>query len=241
MSPRSAEVTYLRRLIEDFPSETNPEEAGKALQTIAVRYQSIESEQYFKGISASDLKKLDLPENLSDILKQRAFLIHKFLFKDILSNAGERRKSFDPEDGTIGFGGTKHQRQRMRFKGTNPPKIDKELDKAFSHLVLEPEDPIENAMRFYQHFVYIHPFYDANGRIGRVIVSTYLNLFGYYVQWGEFDGPNNSKFINKLNACHDRMESGYTFEQYFGYLLSFFKKYVISVDELSDFEWWMGV
>lgn len=236
MSPRSAEVTYLKRLIEDFPSEANPEEADKALQKIAVRYQSIESEQVFQGISASSLKERDLSQRLPEILKQRAFLIHKFLFKDILSNTGEIRKSSDPGDGTIGFGGTKHQRQRMRFKGTSPSKIDEELDAAFSHLVLEPEDPIENAMRFYQHFVYIHPFYDANGRIGRVIVSTYLNLFGYYVQWGEFDGPNNSKFISKLNACHDRMESRYTFEQYFEYLLSFFREYVISVDELSDFE-----
>jgi len=236
LSPRSAEVAYLKRLIEDFPSETYPEDAAKALQKIAIRYQSIESEQYFQGISATEFKELDLPQNLSDILKQRAFLIHKFLFKDILSNAGEPRKSSDPGGGTIGFGGTKHQRQRMRFKGTSPSKIDEELDEAVFHLVLEPEDPIESALRFYQHFVYIHPFYDANGRIGRVIVSTYLNLFGYYVQWGEFDGPNNSKFISKLNACHDRMESGYTFEQYFGYLLSFFRKYVISIDELSDFE-----
>lgn len=236
MSPRSAEVTYLRRLIKDFPSDTQPEEAAKALQKIAVRYQSIESEQYFQGSSAYALMMLDLPENLSDILKQRAFLIHKFLYNDILSNAGKTRKSSDPGGGVIGFGGTKHQRQRMRFKGTSPSKIDDELDIAFSHLVLEPKDPIDKAMRFYQHFVYIHPFYDANGRIGRVIVSTYLKLFDYYVQWGEFDGPNNSKFISKLNACHDRMESGHTFEEYFGYLLSFFKKYVISVDELSDFK-----
>lgn len=103
-------------------------------------------------------------------------------------------------------------------------------------MTLEPEDPIENAIRFYQHFVYIHPFYDANGRIGRAIVSVYLNLFDYYVQWREFDGPNNSKFISKLNACHERMESGYTYEQYLEYLVSFFRKYVISVDELSNFK-----
>ena len=96
MSPRSAEVSYLRRLIEDFPSDTHPEEAAKALQIIAVRYQSIESEQYFQGISATGLNKLDLPRNLPDILKDRAFLIHKFLFNDILSNAGETRKSSDP-------------------------------------------------------------------------------------------------------------------------------------------------
>ncbi|HLR26677.1 MAG TPA: Fic family protein [Fodinibius sp.] len=236
MNPRSAEVEYLKRLIADFPAEVPPDDAAKALQKTAVRYQSIESEQYFQGVSASSLKELDLSQRLPDILKHRAFQIHRFLFKDILSNAGEIRKSSDPDGGTIGFGGTKHQRQRMKFKGTKPSKINEELEVAFTHLVLDPTDPIENVMRFYQHFVYIHPFYDANGRIGRVIVSTYLNLFGYYVQWGEFDGPNNSKFISKLNSCHDRMKSGYTFERYFEYLLSFFRKYVISVDELSDFE-----
>lgn len=91
-------------------------------------------------------------------------------------------------------------------------------------------------MRFYQHFVYVHPFYDGNGRIGRIIVSIYLHLFNFYVQWEEFDGPNNSKFIKKLNACHKRMESRFTFERYFGHLLSFFREYVISIDELSDFE-----
>ncbi|MFH5884097.1 Fic family protein [Halalkalibaculum sp. DA3122] len=111
----------------------------------------------------------------------------------------------------------------MRFKGTSSSKIDEKLDMAFSHLVIDPGDPIENAMRFYQRFVYIHPSYDANGRIGRVIVSTYLNLFGYYVQWGEFDGPNNSKFINKLNACHERMEAAILLKSILGISFLFSK------------------
>ena len=44
------------------------------------------------------------------------------------------------------------------------------------------------------------------------------------------------EFKLKLNECHKRMDSGYQFEQHFSYLLNFFRKYVISFGELSDFE-----
>ena len=229
--PHSAEIAYLKRLIEDFPAQINPEDAEKAHQKIASRYSALE--QIYRQLT----KKYQEPNSDLPVgLKQLAYAIHGFLFDSILSSAGEVRKKTDPKGGRLGFGGMHHQQQRTEFTGTKPSKIVSELDGAFSHLVYNPEDPIEHAMRFYQYFVYIHPFYDGNGRIGRIIVSIYLHLFNCYVQWEEFDGPNNSKFISKLNACHKRMESGYTFERYFAYLLSFFRKYVVSVDELSDFE-----
>ncbi|HEX6981325.1 MAG TPA: Fic family protein [Balneolaceae bacterium] len=234
MSRHSEEIAYLKRLIEDFPADIPPEDAPHAFQTIAIRYQGLEQSHHV----ATDfiLKNIQKDQTLAAALKRGAFLLHTYLFDGILSNAGEARKASDPNNGRIGFGGLRHQQQRSKFYGTAPSLINAELDKAFSHLVYEPDEPVESALRFYQHFVYIHPFYDANGRIGRVLVSTYLNLFGCYVRWGEFDGANNSKFISKLNACHKRMESGHTFENYFGYLLEFFKEYVISVDELSDFK-----
>lgn len=234
MNLRSEEIDYLKNLIEDFPATTPPEEAHKALKKIATRYSAIE--QSYKQLT-KPLIRQNLPfDNLAIGFKKWAFLIHEYLFDGILQNAGEIRKAIDPKDGRIGFGGIKHQQQRSAFHGTAPSHIEEELEKAFSHFVYEPKDPIEQAMRFYQHFVYIHPFYDGNGRIGRVLVSMYLHLFAYYVKWEEFDGSNNSKFINKLNACHKRMKSGHTFELYFGYLLSFFREYVISLDELSDFK-----
>jgi len=234
LKSHSAEIAYLKRLIEDFPAEISPEEAEKAHKKIASRYSVLEQvyHQIAKNYQSPDTQIPELPVRL----KRLAYVIHYYMFDNILSNAGQVRNKTDPKDGRVGFGGTRHQQQRSEFTGTNPSKIESELEDAFSHLVYQPNDAIENAMRFYQHFVYVHPFYDGNGRIGRIIVSIYLHPSNYYVKWEEFDGSNNSKFIKKLNSCHKRRESGYTFEQYFGYLLSFFREYVITIDELSDFE-----
>ncbi len=234
MSPLSEEIAYLKRLIKDFPADVIPEEAPKAFQKIAARYQQLE--QSYSELTIANQEKRGIQNDYPSIFKERAYVFHRYLFIGIVSNAGMVRKASDPKGGRIGFGGIKHQQQRAEFKGASPSKIDNELDKAFSHLVENPEDPVEQALRFYQQFVYIHPFYDANGRIGRVIVSIYLHIFDYYVRWGEFDGPDNTEFINKLNKCHKRMKSGYTFEKYFNYLLNFFKRYIISIDELSDFK-----
>jgi Fic family protein len=234
LNPRNEETSYLKRLIEDFPADVAPNESPRALTMIAARYRIIE--QSFRSLSVTNIERQSSDADYASVFKFRVSVLHEFLFKGILSNAGEFRKASDPHGGTIGLGGTKHQGRQSKFKGTAPSKIEDKLDKALSHLFVEPENPVDNALRFYQHFVYIHPFYDANGRIGRAIVSMYLHDFDLYVQWSEFDGPNNGKFISKLNECHKRMESGHTFETYFSYLSDFFKRYVISVDELSDFE-----
>lgn len=152
-----------------------------------------------------------------------------------LSNAGKIRSISDPNSGRIHFGGQKHQRLQARFQGVSTLNIEQELNVAFAHLKSDAENSIDQALRFYQHFVKAHPFYDANGRIGRLIVSIYLYSFEYYVLWAQFDGSKNGQFIKKLNNCHKRMDSGHGFEEYFGYLYDFFIEHVVTFDELKDF------
>jgi hypothetical protein len=80
LTPHSAEIAYLKRLIEDFPPEVSPVEAKKAHQKIASRYSALE--QSYRQIA----KQYQEPDsNLSIRLKQLVYAIHGFLFNRILS------------------------------------------------------------------------------------------------------------------------------------------------------------
>jgi fido (protein-threonine AMPylation protein) len=236
LNRHSEEIAYLKRLIRDFGADFDESQAGKAFQRINMRYKVLENEFVLKESELFISYGSGNVHAASSIMKRFAFGVHWFMFNNVLSNAGEIRKDSDPNGGMIYFGGAKNQQRKQEFHGTLPSRIDAKLDEAFAHLSWDTDQPIRQAMRFYQQFVYIHPFYDGNGRIGRVIISTYLFHFDYYVLWMAFDGSNNIQFINKLNKCHRRMESGFRFDEYFGYLLSFFRDHVIHIDELNKLE-----
>ena len=85
---------------------------------------------------------------------------------------------------------------------------------------------------FYQHFVKVHPFYDANGRIGRLIASIYLEYFEYKVLWKELETTKKNKFLGKLNECHKRQNPPLK-EEYLEYLYDFWKPFVISMQQLE--------
>lgn len=95
------------------------------------------------------------------------------------------------------------------------------MQRAASHLILRTDDSVYHAVKFYQQFVQIHPFYDANGRIGRFLLEIYLNLHGIGMQWKKLYA--NEKWIKKLNDCH-RRKGASEYERYLGYLVSHWNK-----------------
>lgn len=241
----NSEQTYLRDLIKDFPYRKKIS-VLRAEKLLVTRYRQLE-----KNISTI-LRILDdkeLAEKLSkhfnkyppgeDLLPRQfyflIFLFHDYLFSRILSNAGQFRKSSDPYGGKIGFGGSDYRMiGDLKYSGSPCNQIENDLIACFSLLTKDSLDPVASSVEFYRRFVKIHPFYDANGRIGRLILSIYNLYHGIYVKWSEIEsGGNKSELIKKLNECHKR-EGQYIYSTHFGFLVKFFRKFTIKVSDLSE-------
>lgn len=230
------ELEYLKDLLGDFGvnEDIDPK---TALQRIFDRWTSFQAD--IISVAESVKKKAERGVPIGDILLEKAKTIHAFLFDGILENAGEYRKESDPNLGRVYFGGQKPQGRGMKYKGTPPKDIDAEVKNAFSFLDYMPSackrEIVKASMLFYLHFVRSHPFYDANGRIGRTVVSIYLYVHGYYIDWKEVNKKRN-KFLDKINSCHDRCYSNNERmkERYRDYLVGFVMRKVESHQDFYD-------
>ncbi|MCB0210375.1 MAG: Fic family protein [Anaerolineae bacterium] len=219
----------MAELMADFPVEDSEfdsvEDAESLLQ---LRYQAlldtlVDSKEILKRLrSIPDEGFLSLFEQLTKSL-------HRTLFRGILSNAGNYRQSTEPNGGTVYFGAQKGT--QPRFIGTPAGEIEQVLHNVFRHLSKSTRDPVVSAVIFYQQFVRVHPFYDANGRICRLLVSLYFDYHRRYVNWDDLQ--RQGKWIRRLNACHDRQHQPELYNEYLGYLVAHFLNYV---SDKADFE-----
>ena len=227
--PNQSELGYLEELIRDFPAraDIDPEEAVNLIQS---RYLTLESQCSAFVVSLKDVSRhISFDSLFLDIIPTS----HSFLFKDILSNAGRYRKSSEPNNGYVGFGGTDtRSATRAKFHGSPPITIKKEIETAAKMLSSGDAEPVKNSILFYQRFVHIHPFYDANGRIGRLILTIYLGYYGYAVLWKDLETTKKNTFLKKLNACHKR-EGQEIQREYLEILYQFWKEFVIPQSELE--------
>lgn len=226
----SGELEHLRDLLSDFSTsrKLTPEEALK-LSHINYRFISKDLSISFLGILEKSYAKR-FPKFFFIVAK--AF--HQLIFDSIFSNAGEFRKSADPLGGQVHFGPfDRASGKSAKFQGSSPKDIESDLKGICQLLSPDDPDPALSAVRFYQRFVYIHPFYDANGRIGRLLVSLYLGYHGFTVLWKPLEEEKKDKFISLLNKCHDLMGKPH-YEKKIQQLCRFLKKYIISNEELGS-------
>lgn len=190
MTHKSHEQSHLADLLSDFAANPsiNPRNAVALIQ---LRYRSLLQDT---GIIRDVLRLAEAKGGPHSI--RLPLVIHRFLYDSILGNAGQYRKADEPGNGNIKFG------PRQIFNGAPPAQIESEINHVFSTLHASDHDPIWRVAEFYQRFVQIHPFYDANGRIGRAIVTAYLDLHGLYMNWENME--KNNKWLKRLNDCHKR-------------------------------------
>lgn len=204
----SDELHMLAELMRDFPAIE--QDAKTALERVEVRYKEVREQVLFKS------ERINLSPQT----------IHQYLYRDILSNAGEYRKITDPGSGTVYFGGQDLQTTHgHRYQGCPPADIHQSVLDCLEILRATNEAPEINSAIFYQRFVYIHPFYDANGRIGRLLIDAYLIVHQKIVDWGKLQA--NHDWLKKLNHCHDRMRAdNNSLREYLGHWKNYFAKFV---------------
>jgi len=242
---KNAEISYLESLISSFGTQFDLG-AEEAIKRIYARYGELEKKR--SNVLST------VPNNV-DGYHRLCLKVHDFLYRGILDNAGQVRQSSDPNAGNVYFGGIAPRTMRDKFVGTRPELITSELNEAFSILFNEAYSYQERSIRFYADFVAIHPFYDANGRIGRYIIDVYLQKHFHYVDWQSIN-KSHGKFLRKLNYCHsvrtkykeclDQINLDLDInthkqaywksvrEKYIGYLLNFWTKFVFKLDIEAD-------
>lgn len=127
-----------------------------------------EVKNYFEIITMlPDLVRENTPISVELIEK-----LHKILMKGIEGDGMGRVRN-----GPVFVG---HKTELEVVVKHNPPfhtadEIKKALQELFTWLREEKEmHPLIKAAIFHHHFAYIHPFFDGNGRLGRILTTYYL-------------------------------------------------------------------
>lgn len=195
----SAELEQLRELIELFPAKYSIDDVEEANRLARTRFDALDNQliPYFVNV----LTKGEARASINIYLKL-CESFHIVIFKEIISISGEFRSTEHDGSGSVYFGGQRRQEFRSRFKGSKPENIEEDLKGAFQHLLdFNSDTPVDDALRFYQKFVFTHPFYDGNGRVARLFVNLYLLAYGKFIDWKNLQDKGD--FLRKLNYYHD--------------------------------------
>ncbi len=201
----NSDLQYMRELLAAFGHryDLDPEEVMRQV------WSNYDNEW------TSDLVRSLMEKTIDVVILSR--LVHTIMFSEFLTNAGQFRKANDKWQGSVEFGKERARSGGAEFPGVLPRLIQEQLGLCNQILSLNEINAeersvrylIDRAMRFYQRFVRVHPFYDGNGRIARLLVTVFLSKYSVILDWagmqasGERTGPT-PKFIKKLNDCHRR-------------------------------------
>ena len=227
-----SEIITVQDLLGDFATDGwGPARAEEAFDLMADRYRALVSA--YEAVAGIVDGAVDEGTPLPTACRGVLLFAHRRLFEGMMTNAGLFRQRDDPGGSGVHFGGVRGDRREWRFKGAPASDIDAEMDAAFAFLADQRHVPggldraRDDAARFYTELSRIHPFYDANGRTGRFVVSVYLHLHGWFVEWGRL---NEKEFIKRINNVNEKQTAQTDYE---AFLLGFWSRHVVRTDDLG--------
>lgn len=136
-------------------------------------------------------------ENAATIIKDNLQKWYQNLFSPSV-NAG-----IIPAESLFGF---RNDRVFIRNSRHSPPPKEAVLDamEAFFDCLLNETHPAVNAVLGHYFFVFIHPYMDGNGRIGRFLMNALLASGGY--PWTVIRVDNRNKYITTLENTHIKFD-----------------------------------
>ena len=229
-----SEVDTLRDLLGDFGAEGwGPDRAEDAFDLVADRYRALGS--FYEAAAGTIADAVDSGLPMPTACRATLLYAHKRLFGDVMTNAGAVRRLGDPGGSAVHFGGVRGDRRSWRFRGARADDIEGELDGAFALLAdrrrtrAGRDRARDDAVRFYAELSRVHPFYDGNGRTGRFVVSVYLHLHGWLVEWGRLE-EKDREFVRRINNVNEKRTASTDYDRF---LVSFWRKFVMSTEGLG--------
>ena len=227
MGALRGEVASIADLLADFGTPGHPSPAD-ALQIIGLRFDLLMAACEFVASTSEEDRAL-VRAQPAEAFVRFVRASHHTLFVDLLRNAGDFRAHADAGGSGVVFGGQSPRELRPNFHGAAPELIEPELLDAFAVLA-GFDDPVRSSILSYQRFQQVHPFYDANGRIGRLFVTLYLAAHGLYPQWALLD-QHHGRFVQYLNHVHKRALNDPSRVAHEDHLVRFWRKHVLDLDD----------
>ena len=115
------------------------------------------------------------------------------------------------------------------------PQLMGATQKAIENL---PVHPIEIAAQFHKHFIFLHPFRDGNGRLGRLLSNFILVKLGHPMII--IDRADREKYIAALQICRDEHNAAAMVEFFFSTALKRMEYEIALKKEMnrsSDFDY----
>jgi Fic family protein len=139
------------------------------------------------------IAKIIVGENAATLVKNNLQIWYRNLFSPTV------QAGILPAESLFGY---RDDRVFIRNSRHAPPPKEAVVDamEAFFDCLQNESHPGVNAVLGHYFFVYIHPYMDGNGRIGRFIMNALLASGGY--PWTVIRVDNRKQYINALEDTH---------------------------------------